>query len=78
MCRYFDLTNPSSSPSLFGQSPLEQAQVKMWHRIVELQGLFPAMQAFRNISGIFKDRENVVAICNAGLIKWLNDPQLNH
>ena len=62
ICRYLDLTNPSSSPSLFGQSPLEQAQVEMWHRIVELQGLFPAMQAFRNISGIFKDRENVVAI----------------
>lgn len=59
ICRYLELTNPCQS-SLFGNTPLEQAQVEMWHRVVELQGLIPAMQAFRNISGIFKDRENTI------------------
>lgn len=59
ICRYLELTTPGQS-SLFGHSQLEQAQVEMWHRVVELQGLVPAMQAFRNLSGLFKDRENIV------------------
>jgi glutathione S-transferase len=61
ICRYLELLKPIQS-SLFGNSPLEQAQVEMWHRVVEFQGLVPAMQAFRNLSGIFKDRENVVEV----------------
>ena len=48
------------SNSLFGNSILDQATIEMWHRMVEFQGLFPAMQAFRNITGLYKDRENVV------------------
>lgn len=45
---------------MFGDTALEQAQVEMWQRVVEFQGLVPAMQAFRNITGLFKDRENIV------------------
>ncbi|MGF1760666.1 glutathione S-transferase [Photobacterium sagamiensis] len=59
ICRYFDEIYPSP-PSLFGDTPLERANVEMWQRVVELQGLCTAMQAFRNITGIYKDRENCV------------------
>ncbi len=59
ICRYFDATNPNEL-ALFGRTPLEQAQVEMWHRIVELQGVVPAFQAFRNLTGFFSDRENCV------------------
>ncbi|MEJ2764986.1 glutathione S-transferase [Photobacterium sp. MCCC 1A19761] len=60
ICRYFDETFPAET-SLFGDTPLEKAQVEMWHRVVELKGLLVAMQAFRNITGIYQDRENCVA-----------------
>lgn len=59
ICRYIDQAFPSEH-GLFGSSPLEQAQVEMWHRIVELEGLFVAFQAFRNITGIYSDRERCV------------------
>lgn len=62
ICRYLEATAtlPDHHYSLFGESALEQANVEMWQRMVELQGLFPAMQAFRNITGLYKDRENIV------------------
>ena len=60
ICRYLEsTTNPVSS--LFGNTALEQAQIEMWHRMVELQGLIPAFQAFRNISGVYADRETCIA-----------------
>ncbi|QSX34218.1 glutathione S-transferase family protein [Shewanella avicenniae] len=59
ICRYFDETTPSES-SLFGDSPLERARVEMWNRIIEWDGLLPAFQAFRNISGVYQDRENCI------------------
>ncbi|EGR1310157.1 glutathione S-transferase [Vibrio cholerae] len=59
ICRYFDLTYPNKH-KLFGDSALEQAQVEMWHRVVEFQGLYAGFQAFRNLSGIYKDREHCV------------------
>ncbi len=59
ICRYFDASTPNDK-ALFGRTPLEQAQVEMWHRIVELQGVLPAFQAFRNLTGFFSDRENCV------------------
>lgn len=37
ICRYFEALQPS--PALFGKTPLEQAQVEMWSRRIEL-GLF--------------------------------------
>jgi glutathione S-transferase len=60
ICRYFEALYPEKTP-LFGHTPLEQAQVEMWQRIVELQGLMVAFQAFRNLTGIYKDRENCVS-----------------
>ncbi|EJY0881469.1 glutathione S-transferase [Vibrio cholerae] len=59
ICRYFDLNYPNKH-KLFGDSALEQAQVEMWHRVVEFQGLYAGFQAFRNLSGIYKDREHCV------------------
>lgn len=32
----------------------------MWHRIVEFEGLHTGFQAFRNLSGVFSDRERCV------------------
>lgn len=59
ICRYFDEAFPTET-SMFGDTPLEKAQVEMWQRLVELKGLMVAMQAFRNISGIYQDRENCI------------------
>ncbi len=59
ICRYFDEIT-TSSHSLFGDTALEKAQVEMWQRICELQGLFVAFQAFRNITKIYEDRERCV------------------
>jgi glutathione S-transferase len=60
ICRYFDEITPNSL-ALFGEDALEKAQVEMWHRIVELEGVMVAFQAFRNISQIYKDRETCVS-----------------
>ncbi|MBD1567542.1 glutathione S-transferase [Vibrio sp. S12_S33] len=60
ICRYFDSIKENDS-SLFGDSALDKAQVEMWHRVVEFQGLYAAFQAFRNISGIYQDRETCVS-----------------
>lgn len=59
ICRYFEALYPEKTP-LFGTTPLEQAEIEMWQRIVELKGLFILFQAFRNSSGIYKDRERCV------------------
>lgn len=56
ICRYFEELYPEKTP-LFGGTALEKANVEMWHRVVELEGLFVAFQSFRNITGIYKDRE---------------------
>jgi len=60
ICRYLDALHPNDL-YLFGHSPAEQAKVEMWQRIVEFQGLYTAFQAFRNISGVYKDREVCIA-----------------
>ncbi|TKG28761.1 glutathione S-transferase [Vibrio breoganii] len=60
ICRYFDHQVPNSE-NLFGAPGLESAQVEMWHRIVEFQGLIAGFQAFRNITGFYSDRENCVS-----------------
>ncbi|GAA0783844.1 glutathione S-transferase family protein [Marinobacterium sediminicola] len=59
ICRYLDAITPNEL-ALFGNTPLEQAQVEMWQRILEFQGVVPAFQAFRNISGFFSDRETCI------------------
>ena len=55
--RYLDSLHPH--PPLFGSNGLEQSQVEMWNRRVELNLLVPVAQAFRNLSGMFKDREKI-------------------
>lgn len=55
--RYFDRMYPQ--PPLFGSTDLEQAMVEMWNRRVELNLLIPVAQAFRNLSGFFRDREKI-------------------
>ena len=56
--RYLDAMG--EGPSLFGDTPLSQAQVEMWHRRAELNFLLEVAGAFRNITGFFKDRETCV------------------
>jgi glutathione S-transferase len=55
--RYLDFLHPE--PPLFGSNSLEQCQIEMWGRRVELNLLIPVAQAFRNLSGMFKDREKI-------------------
>ncbi|MGV2988494.1 glutathione S-transferase N-terminal domain-containing protein [Vibrio sp. E150_011] len=59
ICRYFNDITPNEL-NLFGSTPLEQAQIEMWNRIVEIDGIQNAFQAFRNTSGLYSDRENCV------------------
>lgn len=59
ICRYIDAAFPSDH-HLFGRTPEEIGKVEMWNRIAELQGLYTAFQAFRNITGIYSDRERCV------------------
>lgn len=51
ICRYLELTHPE--PVLFGSSPREQALVEMWQRRVELEGLLPCFDAYRNRNPAF-------------------------
>ena len=58
ICLYLEGLHPE--PNLFGASGEEKAIIEMWNRRVELNVLMPVAQAFRNITGFFKDREKVV------------------
>lgn len=54
ICRYLEETTPE--PALFGTGALGKAQVEMWHRRVELEGLMAVAEALRNTSEGFRDR----------------------
>lgn len=58
ICRYF--AEATNNKSLFGETPAEAGKVEMWQRIVELDGLYAGFQAFRNLSGVYSDRERCV------------------
>jgi glutathione S-transferase len=58
ICLYLEGLHPE--PNLFGESAQERAEIEMWSRRVELNLLIPVAQAFRNITGFFKDREKCV------------------
>jgi glutathione S-transferase len=58
ICKY--LEGLYAEPNLFGANAEELAMIEMWSRRVELNVLIPVAQAFRNITGFFKDREKVV------------------
>ena len=58
ICLYLEGLHPE--PNLFGESPEERAKIEMWSRRVELNLMMPVAQAFRNLTGFFKDREKCV------------------
>ena len=59
ICRYME--SIQSEPALFGATGVEAAKVEMWQRRAELGFLLEVAGAFRNITGLFKDRETCVA-----------------
>lgn len=58
ICRYLEALHPD--PNLFGKGAVGEATVEMWQRRVELNLMMNVAMAFRNLSGIFKDRETCV------------------
>ena len=50
------LDHLSSSPYLFGNTPLEQAKIEMYRRKIEFDGMQSAGEVFRNAAKAFKDR----------------------
>ncbi|WP_105901492.1 glutathione S-transferase family protein [Vibrio gangliei] len=58
ICRFF--AEHSGKTELFGETPVEKGKVEMWQRIVEFDGLYAGFQAFRNLSGVYSDRERCV------------------
>jgi glutathione S-transferase len=55
ICRYFEALNPS--PPMFGVGALEQAQVEMWNRRIEMNLAFPVSQVFRHLHPAAKEME---------------------
>jgi glutathione S-transferase len=54
ICRYFEFSKPE--PNLFGRGGLEQAQVEMWSRRLELELMRPLADQFRHLSPFWKGR----------------------
>lgn len=57
LMRYFEDIQPE--PNLMGSTPVERAQIDMWHRRVDFNWMANVAGFFRNTTGIFKDRERV-------------------
>ena len=68
ICRYFE--ELQSSPPLMGRDAKEKALVEMWQRRVELQGMLPAGDTFRNSGKRWTDR------ALAGPVNYAQIPQL--
>ena len=54
ICRYIEALHPE--PNLFGQSPLEQAQIEMWNRRAEIELMRPLVDQFRHLNPFWKGR----------------------
>ncbi|MBI1179727.1 MAG: glutathione S-transferase [Alphaproteobacteria bacterium] len=54
ICQYLEELHPE--PNLMGRTPLERAQVTMWERRMEQQGLMAVSEAFRNDNPFFEGR----------------------
>ncbi|MGM0563746.1 MAG: glutathione S-transferase family protein [Pseudomonadota bacterium] len=59
ICRYLEALYPE--PNLMGKEALEQAEIEMWQRRIEFNLFYPVLMAFRNIKGLFADRERICA-----------------
>lgn len=68
ICRYFEELQPS--PPLMGRDAKEKALVEMWQRRVELQGMLPAGETFRNSGKRWRDR------ALAGPVNYAQIPEL--
>lgn len=55
ICRYFEALQPE--PPLFGRSPLEQAEVEMWSRRIELNLYAAVANTFRHTHPAMAERE---------------------
>lgn len=79
ICRYLDGVFENDK-ALFGQDALHQAQIEMWQRIVEQEGLYTGFQAFRNSSQVYSDRERCVSLwgdeCKLRVNEFL--PKIEH
>ena len=56
ICRYVEATQPA--PALFGTTPLEQAQVEMWQRMMEFELFMPMAMSYRHTHETAKMLEN--------------------
>lgn len=54
ICEYFEDLHPEQP--LFGRTPEERANVRMWERRMELEVMYPMLSAFRHSSPFFKGR----------------------
>lgn len=54
ICRYLEELHPD--PPLFGRTPEERAEVDMWERLAEWEGMHALSEAFRNARRSFTDR----------------------
>jgi glutathione S-transferase len=58
ICQYFEALQPE--PPLFGETPLQKAQIAMWSRQVELYLFMQIGMCFQHTTGYFKDRMNPI------------------
>ncbi len=58
ICRYLEETHPD--PPLFGTTVMEKTMIEMWQRRIEIYLTLAVSAAFRNLTGVYKDRETIV------------------
>ena len=58
ICRYFEALYPE--PPLFGTTPLEQANIEMWNRMMEFEFMLPMAMCFRHTHPGMKMAEDQV------------------
>jgi glutathione S-transferase len=58
ICQYFEALQPE--PLLFGETPLQKAQIAMWSRQVEFYLFMQIGMCFQHTTGYFKDRMNPI------------------
>jgi glutathione S-transferase len=56
ICRYIDELHPA--PPMFGVDALDRALIEMWQRRLELNLLYPILQAFRHTHPAMKEMES--------------------